>query len=807
MAWRDGSTFRLTVRLNSYDGEILGSKIVDKSDYSIKEHYESILIKRQYSATTTLVFQITECDLMYNNYYNEIGERVNYNYFTYPFYIWSFTVNGAESTEETWWFSIVEMGGTHLISNNAISKIMTDAGGLPLLYIYDKNRKVMEQVPNNIYRVVTDKSGASGHPEFILYSSNIRKDGEVQYLVPIVPQQWAIEIPSDVRFSFKGATWSVVQDGHINIGGTVSTRSLNHLIQNIFPSANVCNRDQTKTIELVIPDYGVFSNTYSFTVKMEYPREFLAYEIEKVYIGIDANYLSYALPPSIAPVNIRVMMFVDVLDVYGNVINSTQYDDIDNETNGDIVWPTNEIPDTASISLNTLPTMYYDNGGVKEASYENVWGYVGKDSNDEDVTVRSMLELKSELFDMIKDGTASNIIQVRVVVTSAGADMTGGDRFLFVSTVKEIGMVGIRTTNPLNDDYYCRLKGETVNFLETNNVYTAFKLMMETYDGIPASRIDYTNLPVVRGDWTVGRQLNDRKSSYEYIKELAQHSFVGVYPKRDGSRGLKAWREDDTLIQSFNSSNIIRDSIRSWEKTDVSDLYNDFRVWYNWSPAANTYIDSITLTNTDKYYPVVGGVTGAVGFPSATMMMDYPNDLQVWKTYIGGVSPNSYPDAEKMWLFAHESFDIAGASQALPKNLSELPWYTNTYDFNSSTFEGANKTDSPFRYLQNLSEWTTLQKDEVKFNIPISSTYVTLELLDYVSFSDPIYTDNEVRHGWITGIEFTPTKNVMRLVVTLEADPVIVDTVIRERGQLLNFNIYTESGSETGVLVDGQGRI
>jgi len=375
--------------------------------------------------------------------------------------------------------------------------------------------------------------------------------------------------------------------------------------------------------------------------------------------------------------------------------------------------------------------------------------------------------------------------------------------------IKEAGIVGLRTTNPLNDDYYCRLKGETVNGEETSNVYNAFRLMLETYDGIPGSSIDYTNLPVVRKDWIIRRQLTERKSSFEYVKELAQHSFVAVYPKRNGDRGLKAWREDTDIIKAFNQSNIIRGTIKGWERTDVSDLYNTFRLWYNWSPAANTYIGSITLTYTDQYYPVVGGVTAAIaGFPGATMMLDYPSDKEVWRTYVGGVSPDSYSDAETMWRFAHESYDIAGATQELTKSLSELPWYINTRRFEGaeSGIE-ASKADSPFMYLFNLAMWCTIQKEEVKFNIPITAENVVLELLDPITFSDTIYTDNTVRIGWITGIEIIPTKNYIRITAMLTPELIKEDLIIRERGQLLNFNKYTESGSETGVLLDGQGRI
>lgn len=804
----------ITIRKDTYDGDIIGQKKYLIMDIPTSKHWEYVPIDRQYGDDVTLVIQVTG-GIIHGNYYHDFTPhvRVQQSIFDRPptFNLYMMSVSGSESSEDTWWFSIVGMGGTHLISNNTITEIVTDNGkdtGLPLLYVYDKNRKVMDPVPNNIYSVVVDKTGASGHPEFILYSSNIRKDGEVQYLATIMPKRWSIEVEPDMAFKSRQIGWQVVQYGHIEAAG-ISVPMINQNTTAIYPQIDLCNRNQKQFVEIRYPDFFDYQKQYSFTIKLEYPKEYLAFEVEEIYVCIDAEFQSLPAVPSITPVPIRLIWYIDVLDPYGNVINQSQYQDIDADNDGDLVWPTDQAPASDYINLNTLPSVYYDNGGVKEAGYSNQWNYVGKDKSDEDVTLRSMLKLKSELWDMIRDGSSSNIIQVRVICMSHATSYKGGEPFSLYVKVKEAGIMGIRTTNPLNDDYYCRLRGEkTVDGLQTNNVYTAFKLMMETYDGIPASKIDYTNLPVVRADWTVGRQITESKSSKDYIKELAQHSFVGVYPKRDGARGLKAWREDTDLVKSFSSSDIIRDTIKGWQKTDVADLYNSFELWYNWSPAANTYIDSISLTYTDKYYPVVGGVTAATaGFPGTTMMTDYPATLELWKTYVGGVSPNSYTDAEYMWKFAHESYDIAGAVQPLSKNLSEMPWYINTKLFNSETFEGASKSDSPFMYLQNLSEWCTLQKDEVKFNVPLTIENVRLELLDYIAFSDPIYTNDEVRNGWVTAVEFVPTKNYMRLTAVLAPDPVIVDRVIRERGQLLNFNLYTESGTETGVLVDGQGRI
>lgn len=777
-------------------GDIIGELwMTFQDEHKYNAHYEPISIKRQYGAAQTIFLEFTQV-------YDAPIELPRTTE------VFGFTVGGSNSSTDTWWFSIVTMGGTHLLSNNAISEILTNTGtssGIPLLYTYNKDKKQMEIIPNNIYNVTIDKTGSSGHPEFNLYSSNLQKDGEVQYLVPIVPRTWSVEVEPDMVYKRPDTQWVITQDGYIIVTPDILVRKFSNIDLRLFGHINIANRRQDQYVTIRYPAYGDYKNKYSYTVKLLFPTEYLNSEIKDMYVCLDTEYTSTPVSPSVTPVPIRLLMFFDVLDAYGNVVYTQEYE---NEEGEAVAWPTDQIPVESTFKLNCLPGMYYDNGGVKEVGYTNEWRFVGKDATDEDVTLRSMLQLKSELLDMIRDGTSSGIVQIRVIVTSAGADSTGGSNFGLDVKVKEAGFIGIRSTNPTVDEYYCRLKGELVDGSESSNVYTAMRLMLESYDGISSSNIDYTNLPVVRADWTVGRQLTDRRSSFEYIRELAKHSFVAVYPKRNGDRGLKAWREDTDTKKTFTQAEIIRDSIKKWEKTDVTDLYNDFRLWYNWSPAAGNYQDSITLTNTSQYYPVVGGVTAAIaGFPSATAMMDYPDNLRVWKTYVGGVSPSSYQDAEIMWTFAHESYDIAGAVQPLPKSLSELPWYTNTYTFRGIVPPGASKDDSPFKFLENLALWCTLQKDEVRFDVPITTENATLELLDFVQVSDPIFSAGETRVGWITGIEIDPSKGYIRLAILLNPDAIREDLVIRERGKLLNFNKYTESGSQDDTIIDGQGRI
>lgn len=783
----------LDVRLGSPTGTLIGTlHLLYDPEHTNGVWYDKIKIKRQFGNDVTIYFVL-------RGSYRFEGASVLHFY--------SFNVGGLHPNDNTWWFSVIDMVSAHLVSDRAISEYVSDENNVPYLYVFNKDRQEMERVSNQILSLLPTQEGPSGHPEFALYSSNLQKSGDVRYFVPIGLSQWGVSVDKDIGLYLYGNPWVYLISGYIKVGENYRTKRINHNITKLFPYINIADRSTFNEVELRFPDQGGPTNTYQFAVRMAIPTEYLKQEMDTMYACMDMEIYSYRIAPSIDEVPIRLMIIYDVLDPYGNIIDLESTIDY---SAVNVAYPMDQVPASSRIAFFTIPREYYANGGTNDFSNENIWGLAGEDASGEPVTMRSMLELPSEVWDAIKDGTSSRMLQARVIITSNGASAEQGSNFTLSVALKEACLIGEKTMNPINQDYYCRIKGELLtDGSDSSTVYRAFRLMLEEYDGLsPVNDIDYTNLPVVRDDWPVGRQLTDRKNSFEYIRELAKHSFVAVYPTRQGKRGLKAWRDDVDTVMFIDETKILRDSISRWEKTSVSDLYNDFRLWYNWSAASGNYLDSITLTATDQYYPVVGGVTAATaGFPGTTAMMDYPSDLQVWKTYVGGISPNSYTDAEIMWTFAHESFDIAAAIQPLPKQLSELPWYTNTYLFNNQTFVGASKADSPYKYLENLALWTTLQKDEVRFDLPITSENCVLELLDFVQLSDTIMTDSETRIGWITGIEFIPTKNIMRVTVLLNPSEIREDLVIKERGQLLNFNKYTEPGNEyTGIIADGQGR-
>ena len=94
-----------------------------------------------------------------------------------------------------------------------------------------------------------------------------------------------------------------------------------------------------------------------------------------------------------------------------------------------------------------------------------------------------------------------------------------------------------------------------------------------------------------------------------------------------------------------------------------------------------------------------------------------------------------------------------------------VDWFIDEETFNGT--DEINSFSSPILYLYNAVQWTTYQKEKVSISIPITSENLVLELLDYISYSDKINTNNVLRYGWITKINVDFNNFIMNIDLTL----------------------------------------
>ena len=155
--------------------------------------------------------------------------------------------------------------------------------------------------------------------------------------------------------------------------------------------------------------------------------------------------------------------------------------------------------------------------------------------------------------------------------------------------VYKIALCGVKKINVTNNDIYIKAKGEfsSNSASETNSVYHIFESMLIDYDIIPASEIDLTDTET-HLNWVAGRQLLERKSSFTYLKELAQQSFTALFPSRIGKRKLVSFRQGEIASTLFSNSNgtIIKNSISKFGLSPITDVYNEFDIQYEFLDSA-----------------------------------------------------------------------------------------------------------------------------------------------------------------------------------------------------------------------------
>lgn len=633
------------------------------------------------------------------------------------------------ATEKTWFFRVADISNVGIVSNKQIKEYKTTENK-KVVYDYNKDSNSYDDV-SGLY--IDSSLGSDTENATLTYGSDkISKDGDVILLDSI-----AMSIP------------------------TLSATDRALLIDR--------DRSTGKT-------YTVGSNniTYIIVFDVLIGEDLTDKNLDELYFCVDYDFTiagSCDLGHTITPT-----------DVYGNVITKTSG-----------TWETKyyikEGNDPISTgTFNFVPNYYYINNG-DDQSESSLYDSVKNDGTDDQITSETFLLIDSEIKELLKTGSCKTLKIQLDFSTVDSADTI---------KVKQVSLINKRTYNVLSNEQYTTVSGELLDTtpdpdLETNNVYYAFRHILENYDGInydavlADSDIDYDNLEDVRLGWHVGRQITQRKNSLDYLKELCSHSFVGLYPTRAGKRKLTAWLNKTTSTVTHDESKIKRDTIRNFKKSTSNRIYNEFDLKYNYNPATKKYDSSFTVTNVDNPF-----LPDPDGFP--------PSSNELWKEYVGGI--NSYADAKEVWDQARDAYLRTNTVLQLPKKQSELPWYIDTLNFDSSDTSGTGTSASAWKYLLLLVDWFSRQKSLVQYSIPLSTTNITLELLDRITFNDQQYTNNVDHEGWIYSIGLNAKNDSLEVKAIL--DPT---DGIESLGDIVETGVatdtITESGSQTDTITEG----
>lgn len=663
--------------------------------------------------------------------------------------------------DDNWWFGIADLSTIMIAGDASITEFVKDEKNNIYLYKFDNNTKKYYRIDHLIENTSVSDIQGIGYPGIKIMANQMTFDGDISVLSGIIPEQYRAYSPVSINGTPPLVSWRVARaDG--TFGGWLSWQTL--VQSNVLIDKNVNSYLEAKTMIT-----GATSTLHQYPIYLLFPEDKISDDMGDIYLCLD-----YTVDNPTHAGTVNTYWNVEYLDPYNNSI----------EVNTDsFVYPSDGST-SAGLPLNCycLPLDYYKGGtSWTESGYtstDHFWGRVSGTGTDQ-VIYSEVMKLSEDVITGIKNGRISDLILIKIFVKFNSAQ---------TCTLKlyQAGFVCRKKISVSDDDIYVRIHNSDIgNTGAIASVYTAYKTILETYDGYGvtggitgANFIDYSNLPEVRDDWYVGRQITERKNSYDYLNEISKQSFVGMFPTRAGNRKLVAWRDLSTYTASISETGIVRDSITDFEKTDSQNVFNDFKCEYSYNQATKKFDRCLIVTHSD-----------AASFPLSTDT--------TWKTYVQGLNTNSYADAKVIWDIAHSAYDVTNTLQQNPTDTQKLYWYYDKSIFDNTEFVGASVDDASYKFLQNLVEWTGLRKDKCTFRLPFTVANIQLELLDMVYFEDGFFTDNVQRKGWITLIEVDTKKNNIKLQVTLEPVELIEDDIIIERGIPLNVDVIEESGSQT----------
>jgi hypothetical protein len=378
--------------------------------------------------------------------------------------------------------------------------------------------------------------------------------------------------------------------------------------------------------------------------------------------------------------------------------------------------------------------------------------------------------------------------------------------------MKEIALLGTKSIDTLGGDLFTRVKGELTGPTATDpnhttdDVYHAIMHILEDYDGIPKGLIDYGtgtagDMAVYRNGspWNVARTLTDQKNSVDYLNELAAQSFVAMFSGRTGKRTLRAFENAGAVLApsvTHDENIIVRDSISSYQKSDISQLYNSFYLQYNHDAGSSTYTRAFNVQKIDQ-----------AAFPDVTDVD--ANGTPLWWQYFGGLQQGGplnpgigYPEAMAIWNICHNSYLLNKVMHQVQGDMNQLPWFADSLVFDPTDSSSTGTTSSAYSLLFNLAQWVTRQKDGVSYAIPINQTTITSEIMDLINFKDIIYTNGNDKSGWITGLEIDVPNDQLKLTLTFQPDNIDDVALIVERGPALNSDTIEETGSQADTYTE-----
>lgn len=548
-------------------------------------------------------------------------------------------INGYDGV---WYYEVLSLKKVNIVSENVISSFPLDTFLNYNLRLFNKNTLNYDPISELISEVDVTAGSSVGRPNISLINNLISISGDFTRLIPVIPKSLqlfnmtvldrtgAIKPNSELDNEFDTSDFSLLLDKDRSTNLSVSRQAAEELgkvyffwdvefptdvifdsLDEIYLSVDMqiimgSNADAGRN-DLIfdlsgLDQYG--STTAAETVNIStYPTEIPAGATTNFNLLPNEYYRSNGVD------NSEQSVFGSTIGHNVTIDNATAVD----KGGGLVGIPITAHPFQQGDTITIDGTTGYDgeedivsqttNEIVITATYTGET-FAGTETVSSEVNINTLVKITDQLASDFGKTIAINrfrfIIRVGAEIGLGTADP------IHEVKIKQIGFYAKKKINVDKEGTFIKIKGETVSSNETNNVYRTFQHILETYDGF--STVQYNNVSTTRNLWPIGRAVTEKKVSSKYLKELCLSTFVTISPDRYGRRNLSSFREDTTATFTHTDTNgtIINNSITSFQKTPINDVYNEFDLFYDYNPGTKTYNRNIFIT----------GVGEGVTFPA-----------------------------------------------------------------------------------------------------------------------------------------------------------------------------------------------
>jgi len=649
--------------------------------------------------------------------------------------------SGSADQIDKWQFAIAKLETTCVVSNAEVAEFKKDIHGLPQVFNYNMQNKSYDDIKHLHNESSVTNASYNDTATMDTLSNVLSKSGNTDILFPLPLISAGAEafgelINIDASTFIPTITTTFSPVANMSLVGSV---------------ASIYDLDRSTYLEVQRTSTGAAMGTGTETsaviyATIEIPES--QNDASSFYFGADLEQASTAAHDQ----NIRIDIIF--FDQYGNYA-----------TNKNFLHPGSASrDDTASwTDFNILPNEYYrlaitGNGANSEDSL------FASDDGTATGEIKTAVTLDSSIITGLQNGSISN--RVVIYISMIGEQIAAAQTYKL--RIKQFGLLAEKSVDITSAENYTRLAGEEYNSTSSHSVYRIFRKILEDYDGISTSLIDYDNMANTRHNWFAARQITEKKNSFEYLKELAEQSFVSIYQDRKGKIKLTAWLDRDDTAHQHDEDSMIAGSIHNWKRTGVDYLYNNFTLRWGYNPGANSYFQQYQIANVDD--------------------------------------STAGPDCqfEEMWNICRICYNLYNVIREFKM---DLPWYQDFEKYSNvgDSTNGVPPQDAARYFLQQCIFWLTREKRRVSYRIPMNADNATIELCDPVNFRDAVFTDSKTDSSYIAGsvekIEYDLKKDQIIITSLLDPEDSVDDGgYIYETGDAPD--TITESGSQSDTITE-----